>query len=134
VNDDQRDFEPQRGWLLHTKDQVYVAVLTTVCLALILGSWLYRGGISDRLIDIDRADPRPISFQLDINGAEWPEWTLLPGVGEVLAKRIVESRDSDGPFDDHADLLRVQGIGPRTLQRIEPYLMALPKTEAVAGP
>ena len=77
----------------------------------IVGSWAYRGGLQGRLIDIEHAKPRPITFHLDINRAAWPEWTLLPGIGETLAKRIVASRESDGPFRNHADVMRVHGIG-----------------------
>ena len=125
---------PPRGWLLRARDQSSVATLTVFSLLLIAGSWIYYGGLSDRSIDIEHAEPRQISFQLDINAADWPEWTVLPGIGEVLANRIVESREAEGPFQDHADLLRVRGIGPRTLSRIEPYLLPMPKSATVAGP
>jgi competence protein ComEA len=46
----------------------------------------------------------------------------LPEIGEALAKGIVESREQDGPFASHDDLDRVRGIGPKTLERIRPYL------------
>jgi competence protein ComEA len=50
-----------------------------------------------------------------------------------LARRIVESRVVEGPFGDHRDLLRVNGIGPRTLERMRPYLLPMPNQDAVAG-
>lgn len=59
---------------------------------------------------------------------------MLPGLGETLAKRIVASRESEGPFRDHDDLRRVRGIGPRTLERIRPYLLPIPEIESVVGP
>jgi hypothetical protein len=34
---------------------------------------------------------------------------------------------------DHEDLLRVSGIGPRTLERMKPYLLPMPGQEEVAG-
>ena len=46
----------------------------------------------------------------------------VPALGETLARRIVDSRLEDGAYADHEDLLRVQGIGPRTLERMKPYL------------
>ena len=64
----------------------------------------------------------------------WPELTQLPGIGETLARRIVESRRQAGPFADHEDIRRVRGIGPRTLERISPYLQSMPAAAAVAGP
>ncbi|MCA9246993.1 MAG: helix-hairpin-helix domain-containing protein [Planctomycetales bacterium] len=94
-----------------------------VCL---LATALYWHRQRDRLIEIDRAPRRTISFQLDINQADWPELTLLPEVGESLAKRIVDSRETDGPFANHDDLRRVRGIGPKTLDRVRPYLLPMP--------
>jgi competence protein ComEA len=71
-------------------------------------------------------------FSVDVNSADWPELVQLPGVGETLARRIVESREQDGPFTDPSDLRRVRGIGPKTLQRIQPYLAPMPDRGAVA--
>jgi len=64
----------------------------------------------------------------------WPELAQLPGIGESLGRRIVESRRQDGPFIDHDDLRRVQGIGPRTLERLKPYLCPLPAKASIAAP
>ena len=57
---------------------------------------------------------------------------MLPGVGETIAKRMVTSRESEGRFTCHEDLLRVSGIGPRTLQRIRPFLLPIPAEQNVA--
>jgi competence protein ComEA len=65
---------------------------------------------------------------------DWPELSQLPGIGEALARRIVESRQRDGEFVDHQELRRVRGIGPRTLERITPYLRPLPEMANMAGP
>ncbi len=46
----------------------------------------------------------------------------LPGVGPVLAARIVQSRRDAGPFLSPADLKRVKGIGPKLTQRLTPLL------------
>lgn len=43
---------------------------------------------------------------------------LLPGVGPVLAARIVAAR----PFTHIDDLLEVSGIGPATLEKLRPYV------------
>ena len=52
---------------------------------------------------------------LDPNTASRDELMLLPGVGEVLATRIIEGR-SDGTYAQSQDLLRVKGISPKTLE------------------
>ncbi|HUG67352.1 MAG TPA: helix-hairpin-helix domain-containing protein [Pirellulaceae bacterium] len=103
-----------------------MAIITAVALAVIVASWIYRGGLNGRMIDIETAAPVQVKFQLDVNTAAWPEWTLLPGIGETLAKRIVRDRDEQGRFKSHADLLRVSGVGPRTIERMRPYLLPLP--------
>lgn len=135
MNDEPSLLEsPPQGWLLRTADQGAVAGLLVLALLAIAGSWIYRGGLQERTIDVKVAEPQEITFQIDINQAVWPEWTALPGIGETLAKRIADSRDKDGPFRDHEDLKRVRGIGPRTLERLRPYLVPMPKNESVAGP
>ena len=57
----------------------------------------------------------------------------LVALGPILAQRIVDSRLARGPFVDHDDLLRVEGIGPRTLDEMKPYLLPMPGHDDVAG-
>lgn len=72
------------------------------------------------------------AFRVEVNSAPWQEWTLLPGVGETTAKRIVEHRDRAGGFGRIDDLRRVRGIGPKTLERLRPYLLLEPPSRATA--
>ena len=95
--------------------------------------WLAQGGASGRLIEIDRAPRETARFTIDVNEAGWPEISQLPGIGETLARRIVDSRTTEGPFADLDELRRVRGIGPKTLDRIKPYLRPLPGAGNVAG-
>jgi competence protein ComEA len=125
---------PTRSWWLRRADQAAVAALLLAALGTMALWWIAQGGPQGRLIDVDDAPPLRARFTVDINTADWPELTTLPEVGETLARRIVESRERDGPFRDQQDLQRVRGIGPRTLERIKPYLEPLPEMEATAGP
>ena len=52
-----------------------------------------------------------VSFPLDLNTATAGELTALPGIGEVLAERIVAYREEHGPFAAVEDIRNVQGIG-----------------------
>jgi competence protein ComEA len=124
---------PTPGWLLRRADQAAVAGLVLLGLASIGGWWVAHGGCRGRLVEIDRAEPRTAEFEVDLNEADWPELVQLPGIGETLARRIVESRQRDGRFLDHEDLQRVRGIGPKTLQRIRPYLRPMPNHETIAA-
>jgi competence ComEA-like helix-hairpin-helix protein len=62
--------------------------------------------------------------RLDVNTATEAELALLPGIGEVRARWIVESRARDGPFPDAESLDRVHGIGPKTVDLLRPWIAA----------
>ncbi len=65
-----------------------------------------------------RAGVEPI----DPNTASVEELDRLPGIGPVLARRIVEHRVRYGPFRSADELLGVQGIGARLLERLRPFV------------
>lgn len=62
------------------------------------------------------------SGTLNINTASAAELEALPGIGPALAGRIIDDRAANGPFRTVDDLDRVRGIGPKTLERLRPYL------------
>jgi len=119
--------------LLRRADQAVVATLIVLALAGMAVYWFILGGPRGELIEIDRAKPLTARYLVDINQAPWFELAELPDLGETLARRIVESRNTAGPFKDHNDLRRVRGIGPLTLQKMQPYLLPLPDQEDVAS-
>ena len=51
---------------------------------------------------------------VDLNAATAPDLDALPGIGPVLAQRIVEHRERNGPFRSVEQLDDVPGIGPTT--------------------
>lgn len=57
-----------------------------------------------------------------VNRATISELETLPGVGPVLAGRIVAHRDEHGPFERVEDLLDVSGIGEAILGRLRPLV------------
>jgi len=60
--------------------------------------------------------------KIEINSATVEQLQEVPGIGPTLAARIIDFRDEHGPFERVEDLLNVQGIGVRTLERMRPYL------------
>lgn len=60
--------------------------------------------------------PRP--RKININTATREELTTLPGIGAVLAERIIEERRARGRFVSPPDIQRVEGIGPRKFDAI----------------
>lgn len=63
------------------------------------------------------------SKQVDINKAAAGELTKLQGIGEVLAKRIVNYRDTYGDFITKEDIKKVKGIGPKKFDKIKDLLL-----------
>jgi competence ComEA-like helix-hairpin-helix protein len=57
--------------------------------------------------------------RVDVNRAG--KWLLeaLPGVGEVLAQRIIDFRQQNGPFANTVDITRVSGLGMDTFDKIK---------------
>lgn len=53
--------------------------------------------------------------KVNINTATASELEALPGVGEVIAQRIVDYRTANGPFGSVDELIDVSGIGESTL-------------------
>ncbi len=75
----------------------------------------------------------PLLERLDINRASLEELQTLPGIGERLAKRVIERRSARGSFHTVEDLLEVKGIGVKRLNRLRPFLTA-GKESPNAGP
>lgn len=67
---------------------------------------------------------------IDPNTAHWFELSQLPGIGESLARRIIEFRTrgesnptiSSPVFRSAADLDPVSGMGEKTIRRLQPFL------------
>lgn len=62
------------------------------------------------------------SEKININSAGIDDIVRLPGIGPVLAQRIIAYRDSAGPYIEADDLLNVKGIGEKKLVKIKPHL------------
>ena len=101
------------GWLVSI-----VWLLASVC--------VIRGVLASR----GKGLPRALPNNVNPNVAPWWELTVLPEVGPAIARRIVAYRESHGPrstshspaYNAPSDLDAVSGVGPKTLQRIAPYL------------
>jgi competence protein ComEA len=59
---------------------------------------------------------------IDPNLASKADLETLPGIGPVLAQRIIDYRRAHGPYKNIADLRKVSGIGRKKLEKMKPYL------------
>lgn len=71
---------------------------------------------------VETTGAEEVSFPLDINQADSEALQALPGIGEVLAGRIIAYRDENGPFSSPDQLMNVEGIGEKRLEAILDYI------------
>jgi len=64
--------------------------------------------------------------RIDVNRAAAEDLEAVPGIGPKLAARIVEIRDTKGPFATVGDLRIVPGVGRKKLAQLAPFLAANP--------
>jgi competence ComEA-like helix-hairpin-helix protein len=138
---------------LYTRPQLTVLLLVVLVAGIGLGVSHWRRAhpaLVDRLERLDRvaAPPQPTVDGLplaqparrpappkaapppgpvDINRATEDELRTLPGIGGVLASRIVEARERDGPFASLEDLQRVRGLGRSKIERLTASIALRPR-------
>lgn len=71
--------------------------------------------------------------RIDLNRATAAELDALPGIGPVLAGRILEHRARNGGFRRVEDLLAVRGIGPRLFERLRTRVTVTPAAADTAA-
>lgn len=60
--------------------------------------------------------------RVNINTASVDQLKELPGIGDVLAQRIVTYREFNGPFKHPEELSQVEGISPVLTESLLPYI------------
>ena len=60
--------------------------------------------------------------RVDLNGADANALAAVPGIGPIVAGRILAVRRRDGPFDSLDQLLDVAGMSPSRLDQARPFL------------
>jgi len=79
----------------------------------------------------EEAEPE-ISYPLDLNAATVEELETLPGVGAILAERIISYREAVGGFQTLEELQQVNGIGSGIYSQIAPYLFIIGELQTIS--
>ena len=113
------------------KPRIHILVLLTCVFAAFLGGFFAGRNVNRTPVQISAmptaaapavqteatAAPTEASV-VDINTATAEQLETLPGIGPVLAQRIIDYRTECGPFQTAGDLLNVSGIGTKKLEAI----------------
>ena len=89
---------------------------------LIDGEQVYVGYVPKASSSSSKSSKSRFTGVININRATKAEFDSLAGIGPVIASRIISYRNTNGPFLALDDLLKVSGIGSKTLERIRPRL------------
>ena len=100
-------------------DRLGIAVLAAALLVPLV-AMLAAGPPAPLEVAAPAEDEAP--YRVDVNGADWPELSLVPGLGGILSRRIVEYRRTHGPYRSLDQLQAVGGIGRIRLEQVRPYL------------
>ncbi|HXL45277.1 MAG TPA: helix-hairpin-helix domain-containing protein, partial [Candidatus Binatia bacterium] len=76
-----------------------------------------RGWAGPRGSPTDESPPA-----IDLNRATAVELARLPGIGPALARRIVDTRDTEGPFVKVDELGRVRGMSARKIDQLRAFV------------
>lgn len=107
---------------LRTRDQFLFAVVSGFSLLSLAGYCSRTGCWGEAAIKLNRPAENRYDYRIELNSATWVEWSQLPGIGPVLAQRIVSNRVEEGPFRGVDDLARVPGLGAKRLTDIRPHI------------
>jgi len=112
---------------MKNRGTILLLCLTISCFFLLFGIFLGRNfshsPITVSIIEPEATQSLSVSDDTDtslvnINTAPVYELVTLPGIGDMLAQRIVEYRSANGPFTSVTGLLNVEGIGENKLEQI----------------
>jgi competence protein ComEA len=77
--------------------------------------------------------PKTPGRVIDPNLSSQAELETLPGIGPVLAQRIIDYRRAHGPYKKIADLRKVSGIGAKKLEKVRPYVAITSQRPPASG-
>jgi type II secretory pathway component PulK len=119
---------------LPSRSQPLVALILAGLLGAAAVWFTTAGGLLGRLVDHDAPPAIDHAFTIDVNTAGEAEMAQLPGLGPVMARRIVDRRHDRGPFRSLDELRDVPGVGPATWAAMRPHLRPIEPAAAPDSP
>lgn len=116
----RKSANPRRGRVLTTAGVVLLALFLSV-----FPLAAQDGGNAD---ESPKGGDEPAARVVNINTADASQLALLPRVGPALSQRILDFRKENGEFEAPEELILVRGIGEKTFELLEPYVVVKGKT------
>lgn len=110
------------------KDKLCLLSLFICSFSILIGFFIGRNTRSDYVTmpaaveAITYQTEQSTDYRLDVNHATKSQLMELPGIGDVIAQRIVDYRSENGLFQAVDDLINIEGIGEKKLQSIVEYI------------
>lgn len=98
-------------------------VLIGAILHFLLRNHVFKKYFYQEMLATVETSPDSVSAPVNPNTASIEKLSQIPGIGPVLAERIIRYRDQHGMFTKDEDLAAVKGIGAKKLQRIKRFLV-----------
>ena len=76
----------------------------------------------DKKVIFSRKSSAKVVSKININKVSLSEIQKIPGIGPVLAARLIDHRNINGSFKSIDELLDVKGIGPKKLEKIRAWI------------
>lgn len=116
------------------KNTSYIILLsvTFIFIGIMVGIYIGRASNSNyidlsytpttHINEVSNIEQKPQIVKININTAKESDLTILPGIGESTAKKIIEYREKYGPFIRIDDVVNVKGISQKRFEEISKYI------------